>query len=100
MLAKDEIIKRIEQNGEEVRKFGVKKLTLIGSFARDEAKENSDIDFLVEFVEGRGLFDDFVHLKQFLEDLFGSEIDIGEEHLLKDEIKPNILQGKKIEARI
>ena len=69
---------------------------LFGSYARNEGREDSDIDFLVEFEEGRGLFDDFVHLLHLLKDLFGKEIDMGEEHLLREELKPHINQTQRI----
>jgi len=55
---------------------------------------------LVEFSKGRGLFDDFVHLLHFLEDIFGKKIDLGEEHLLREELRNNILGGSKVEAVI
>jgi len=100
MLNKEQIIKKIEQNKDKIKDFGVKKLVLIGSYARNEANKNSDIDFLVEFKQGRGLFDDYTHLLQFLRELFGKEIDLGEKHLLRKELKPYILGGKKIEAKI
>ncbi len=100
MLNKEQIIKKIEQNKDKIKAFGVKKLVLIGSYARNEATKESDIDFLVEFEQGRGLFDDYAHLLQFLRDLFEKEIDLGEKHLLREELKPYILRGKKIEAKI
>lgn len=100
MLTKEEIIRKIEENREKIRGFGVRKLALFGSYARNEGREGSDIDFLVEFVEGRGLFDDFVHLLHFLKDLFGKEIDLGEEHLLREELKPSVIEGEKVEAKL
>ena len=100
MLTKEEIIGKIEENKETIRGFGIKKLVLFGSYASNESSRDSDIDFLVEFEEGRGLFDDFIHLMHFLEDLLGKKIDMGEEHLLKEELKPYILGGEKIEAKI
>jgi len=100
MLNKEKIIQKIEQNKGKVRSFGVKKLVLIGSYARNEATNDSDIDFLVEFKQGRGLFDDYVHLLHFLEDLFGNNIDLVKSSLIREELKPYILEGKKIEARI
>jgi len=100
MLTKEEIIQKIEENKEKIRSFGVSELTLVGSYARDEANEDSDIDFVVEFEENRGSYDDFVHLVQFLKDLLGKEIELGEKHLIREELKPYILGGKKVEARI
>jgi uncharacterized protein len=100
MLTSNEIIDEIERNKEKIRLFGVTALTLVGSYARNEANENSDIDFVVEFAQGRGLFDDYVHLVQFLEDLFKKKIEVGERKLIKKELEPFILEGKKIEAKI
>lgn len=100
MLTKEEIIKEVEQHKEKIRSLGVTKLTLFGSYARGEAKKTSDIDFLVEFKKGRGLFDDYVGLLHLLEDLFKKKIDLGEPHLLRSAFKDSILGGMKIEAKI
>ncbi len=100
MPTKKEIIEEIEKNRNKIKKFGVRKLTLIGSYAREEATKNSDIDLLVEFKKKRGLFDDYVHLLQFLENLFKRKVDLGERHLLRDEIKESILGGNRIETKI
>ncbi len=100
MLTKKEIITKIEQHKEKIRSLGVKKLTLFGSYARGEAKKTSDIDFLVEFKKGRGLFDDYSGLLNFLEDLFHKKIDLGEPKLIRSEFKESILGGQKVEARI
>lgn len=100
MLTKKSIIKKIQDNKEIIRSFGVVELTLVGSYARDEADDKSDIDFVVKFDKGRGLFNDFIHLYQFLKELFKTEIDIGKKELIREELKEYILRGKKIEARI
>ena len=100
MLNKEQIIKKIEQNRDKIKAFGAKKLILIGSYARNEANKDSDVDILVEFEKGRGLFDDYAHLLQFLQDLFKREIDLVKPSLIRKELKPFILGGKKIEAEI
>ena len=100
MLTKEKIIEEIEKNKDQIRQFGVKKLSLFGSYAYDKAKEDSDLDFLVEFKEGRGLFDDYVGLLQFLENIFKKKIDLGEPRLIREELKEEILGGIKIEAEI
>lgn len=96
----EKIIDMIEENREEIRSFGVEKLTLFGSYAKEEESEESDLDFLVEFEEGRGGFKDYIHLLQFLEDLFERDVDLVKRHLIKDELKPHILGGEKIEAKV
>ncbi len=99
-LNKEKIIDMIEENREKIRSFGVKKLALFGSYAEKKASEESDLDFLVEFEEGRGGFKDYIHLLQFLEDLFERDVDLVKRHLIKDELKPYILGGEKIEAKV
>lgn len=39
-----------------VKKYGVKSLSLFGSYARNEASEDSDLDFLMDKGELKGLF--------------------------------------------
>jgi hypothetical protein len=99
-LNKNYILDILEQNADTIRNLGVKKLYLFGSYARDEQKSNSDIDFLVEFEKGRGLFDDYMGLSVFLEELFGKKVDLVKPHLVREELKPYILNGKKYEARV
>ena len=55
-------------------KYNVTKIGLFGSYVRDEAKENSDIDILVEMPAS---FDNFFDLKYFLENAFGKTVDLG-----------------------
>ena len=100
ILTKESIIRKIEENKEKIRSLGVVELTLFGSYARNEATADSDIDFIVKFEKGRGMFNDFIHLYQFLKELFGKEIEIGKEELIREELKESILRGKKVEANI
>jgi uncharacterized protein len=70
--------------------FGVQSLALFGSVARDEATEQSDIDFLVEF-EGSATFDRYMDLKFFLEDLFNKPVDLVTKRSLKPQISQTVL---------
>jgi len=74
---------------------GVIKLSLFGSVVRGEDNENSDVDFLVEFEEGRTLFD-LIRLKQELESLLKKSVDVVTEEsvhpLLKERIKTEAIQ--------
>ena len=54
-MNKDEVIRRIRENYGEIKKFGVKRIGIFGSVVREEAGENSDIDILVEFEDGKKL---------------------------------------------
>ena len=101
MLTKENIIRKLEQHQQKIRSFGVTKLTLFGSYARDEATKGSDIDFLVEFAPGRGLFKDSVHLLQFLrDDMFKCKVDLIKPTLIREELRESILGGTKVEAKI
>jgi uncharacterized protein len=59
---------------------GVKRLELFGSRARQDSRDSSDFDFLVEFVDLRspGLLDRFLALKQALEVIVGGPVDLVE----------------------
>ena len=76
MITKREIVERIRKNKDEIRKFGVKRIGIFGSAVRDEITEGSDIDFVVEFERGKATFKNVCGLIDFLEKLFGREIDI------------------------
>lgn len=98
MLTKEEIVKKLGKNKAEIKSFGVKKLTLFGSYARNTATKKSDIDFLVEYEKGRGLVDDALGLLEFLRQLFKREIDLVKPALIRKELKESILRGRKIET--
>ncbi len=89
-LTKKVILSQIQKNNEKIKSFGVKNMWLFGSYAKDEQKKGSDIDFLVEFVDGRGLFDDFFGLLNYLENKFKRKVDIGKKHLIREELKKYI----------
>ncbi|MEW6350531.1 MAG: nucleotidyltransferase family protein [Thermodesulfobacteriota bacterium] len=89
------ILSLIEERQEQIRAFGVKRLGLFGSFARGHAREDSDVDLLVEFEEGRKTFDAFMQLAFFLEDLFGRRVELITPESLSPFIGPHILQEVK-----
>ena len=71
-------------------RFGVTRLTLFGSVARDEAGEGSDVDLLVEFDRPVGLFR-FMELQSHLEDLLRCGVDLGTPQGLKQRIRARVL---------
>lgn len=55
------------------RKYGVKKMSLFGSAARNELRADSDVDLLVEFKRSsKTTYFDLVHMQDELSPLFGS----------------------------
>ncbi len=73
---KEDVFTLLRQNGAQLRRFGVGRLSVFGSFARGEPKDDSDIDILVEFEPGQETFDNFLGLAEFLEELFGRKVDL------------------------
>ena len=95
MLTADQILKKLEENKEKIRSFGIKRLALFGSYLKNEQKEGSDIDFLVEFEQDKKTFDNYFGLKFFLERLFNCKVDLVIKEVIKEEIKPHILEDIK-----
>jgi uncharacterized protein len=90
ILHRDDIISTLREQMIRSR-FGIKSLFLFGSVARNEATQESDLDFIVNF-DGMITFDRYMDLKIFLEDLFGKKIDLAIEDTLKPQIRQKILE--------
>lgn len=57
------------------REHGAKEVRVFGSRARDDAREDSDLDLLVTLEDGRSLLD-LVAIKQDLEDALRLRVDV------------------------
>ena len=73
------------------RQFGVTRLALFGSTARDVARSESDIDILVAF-DGPATSARYFGVQFCLEDLFGCAVDLVTEKALRAELRPFIEQ--------
>jgi hypothetical protein len=72
-------------------RFGIKDIRLFGSVARHEAREGSDIDFLVEFPPGTSLLTHAAFQRE-LARLLGRDVDVASVHGLKEQIRHSVLQ--------
>jgi len=82
-----------EHKVEFTAKFGIANIALFGSFARDEATDQSDIDLLVGYVNNPGdVYTNKRNFKKFLQDYFHRNIDIANEKYLKPFAKDAILK--------
>ena len=91
----NEILKKIEESKDMIRRFGVKKIGLFGSYVRNEERRGSDIDLLVEFERGKKTFDNYIELKLFLEDLFKCRVDLVIYGTVKPGLRPYLLGSVK-----
>ena len=89
---KKELIERILSNQGKIRSFGVRKLGIFGSFVRDEAREDSDVDFFLEFDLEYKTLKNFVGLANFLKDILGRKSEIVTPQSLNKFIGKYILQ--------
>ncbi len=72
------------------RDYGVTQIGVFGSWARDEATEDSDIDLLVEFEHSPGFFK-FLELEEQLSAWLGAPVDLTTKGALKPRIGRRIL---------
>jgi len=91
MLNKKIIMKSIQDNLDEVKGYGIRRIGVFGSFVRSAQNEKSDIDVLVEFYPGKKSFDNYMELKFFLEKLLHRKVDLVIKDAIKPRIKPYIL---------
>jgi predicted nucleotidyltransferase len=93
MLTKEKVLSLLQTNRMGIKKFGVKRIGLFGSYARAEQGAKSDIDILVEFEKGQKKFDNYMDLKFFLEKLFNHKVDLVINESIKPSLREPILSG-------
>jgi len=92
MLSKEEILKTLRELKDEINSEYKADITgLFGSFARDEATEESDIDILAKFKKGASYFD-LVGMSQFLEETFNRKVDVVSVGGLRKELESYVYQ--------
>lgn len=75
----------------ELRALGVARLGLFGSFVRDEAQPDSDVDLLVEFEPDKKGFAAFMELAFWLEDALARPVELVTPESLSPYLAPRIL---------
>jgi len=76
-------------------KYSVSSLSVFGSYARGEARTDSDIDLLVSFSE-RVSFLRMVALERELAHLLGREVDLQTEEALSPYLRDRILKERQL----
>jgi uncharacterized protein len=76
-MLKEDILERFRAEKPVLDRFSVKSIAVFGSFARGEARPDSNLDILVDYREdARPDLFDFIELKQHLEALVGRRVDL------------------------
>ncbi len=74
----------------------VKKVYLFGSYTRNEANKESDIDILVELDYSRPIGLEFVRMQLDLQELLNKKVDLLSEKAVSKHIKPLIDKEKML----
>ena len=89
-LSRDDLLQLLRNHKKVLKeRFGVTEISLYGSFARDEATEDSDIDVVVKF-DGSPSARSYFGAQFYIEDLFGRSVDLARRHELRKEILPHV----------
>jgi uncharacterized protein len=85
-LTKERILTSLRENKDFFKKnFDVDNIILFGSYARNEATTESDIDILIECE--KKTFRNYINILRFLEKLFNKKVDV----IYKDTVNPFIM---------
>lgn len=92
MTNKEKIIEKLKIKKRELKKYGITKIGLFGSYVRDEQSENSDIDLLIEFDPEKESFDNYMLAYDIIEDMFKNHrVEIVTKNGLSPYIGPKIM---------
>ena len=100
-MRREEIIARLRANEPELRAAGVTSLALVGSFARDDAREDSDVDIVVRLVDDPAVRG-FRHIGRLealtrqLESITGRSVDVIVEPVSNERLQQRIEMDQKV----
>ena len=83
------ILMMLKKHEQEIRRYGVKKIGIFGSFLKETQHKGSDIDFLITM--SNPTFDNYMELKFLLENMFHKKIDL----IIEENLKPALHYIKK-----
>jgi uncharacterized protein len=92
IMPKDAILQTLVTHKQQLIAFGVNKIGLFGSYLRNEATEQSDIDLLVDIQKEKKTFKNFLALNYYLEELFDCKVELVTTQSLSPYIGPHILK--------
>lgn len=90
-LTRSDVQARFAATQSEIFRLGVQRLALFGSVQRNEARSDSDVDVLVEFLPGQKTFDHLLALGELLEVTLGHRVELVTVESLSPYLRPYIL---------
>jgi hypothetical protein len=89
-MEREQILRLLAQHKPQLaQRYGVLRLALFGSTARDSASAESDIDILVAF-DGPATSQRYFGVQFYLEDMLGRPVDLVTDKALRTELRPHI----------
>jgi predicted nucleotidyltransferase len=95
VLTKEIILQKVHENKNKIRRFGISRIGLFGSFARGEQRNDSDVDLLVEFYKGEKTFRNFIEFSEYIEKTLGRKVEV----LTPESVSPYIAPYIKDEVK-
>jgi uncharacterized protein len=90
-LTRRDVQTRLAETQADIFRLGVQRLALFGSVQRNEARSDSDVDVLVEFLPGQKTFDHLLALGELLEQTLGHPVELVTVESLSPYLRPYIL---------
>lgn len=78
-----------------LKRYGVRRAAVFGSFARNRTRKSSDIDILVDIQKDISLLD-FIGLKLEIEEALGKKVDLVEYNTIKPLIKERVIKEQLV----
>ena len=100
-MRRDDIIAKLRDHERDLRAAGILSLALVGSMARGEAEEDSDVDILVRFApdaaaSGFAYFGHIDALARRLEAILGRPVDLIAEPIRKEQLRRRMQKDRAI----
>jgi predicted nucleotidyltransferase len=92
MASRQEVMARLRSlKGELATRYDVREIGIFGSVARGDDDQKSDLDLFVEFGPDADLIT-FIGLWQYLEDIFGTRIDLVSKGGLRGDMRDSVIR--------
>ena len=89
-MKRDEALSRLKQHEADLKRLGVEHLYIFGSTAREEARDDSDVDLFFDYEKGKlGLFE-LMDVKDYAAKILGRKTDIMTRDSLHRVLRRNI----------